>query len=438
MSYFNVLKSGGGSVVTPSATNGNIKVDNVEVIVYEHPAQHDPSIIATNSENQFVTQAEKNKITDTYTKAETDAKISGLINSAPATLDTLKELADALGDDPNFATTITTQIGQKVDKIAGKGLSTNDFTNEYKAKVDAIGTGGTTVNATDVVTDSTHLFVTQNEKNQWDAKSVVASSTTNGNILINGTETTVYTHPASHTAASITTDSTHRFVTDTQISTWNGKTVVADSATNGNILINGVDTNVYTLPSALSPSIITQDASNRFVTDTEKSTWNGKASTALASGSANGLMSSSDFTKLAGVETNANNYTHPASHAATMITEDSTHRFATDAEKTKWNYDKAFAICLMNPSDNTTSCSFVLPSNCTIKTVKVQLDVAPSASTNLEVYVAGTKITTIAFSTIATSYTANLNANAGDIVYVKILTANSTKALSAVFTVGDR
>ena len=293
MSYFNVLKSGGGSKVTPSTTNGNIKVDNVEVIVYEHPAQHDPSIIATNSENQFVTQAEKNKITDTYTKAETDAKISGLVNSAPATLDTLNELATALGNDPSFATTITAQIGQKVDKISGKGLSTNDFTDEYKAKVDAIGTGGTTVNASDVVTDSTHLFVTQNEKNQWDGKSVVAGSTTNGNVLINGTETIVYTHPSTHTAASITTDSTHRFVTDSQMSGWDSKTIVADSATNGNILIDGVETNVYTLPSALSPSVITQDASNRFVTDTDKTNWNGKASTSIATGSTNGLMSSS-------------------------------------------------------------------------------------------------------------------------------------------------
>lgn len=30
-------------------------------------------------------------------------------------------------------------------------------------------------------------------------------------------------------------------------------------------------------------------------------------------------------------------YTHPSNHAATMITQDATHRFVTDAEKTKWN-----------------------------------------------------------------------------------------------------
>jgi len=43
-------------------------------------------------------------------KGYTDNKIQTLLNNAPGALDTLKELADALGDDPNFATTITNYI----------------------------------------------------------------------------------------------------------------------------------------------------------------------------------------------------------------------------------------------------------------------------------------------------------------------------------------
>lgn len=46
-------------------------------------------------------------------RAYTTAQITALINAAPGALDTLKELADALGDDPNFATTISTLIGTK-------------------------------------------------------------------------------------------------------------------------------------------------------------------------------------------------------------------------------------------------------------------------------------------------------------------------------------
>ncbi|GKV70293.1 hypothetical protein NCCP2716_27910 [Sporosarcina sp. NCCP-2716] len=53
-------------------------------------------------------------------------------------------------------------------------------------------------------------------------------------------------------------------------------------------------------------------------------------------------LSSADFTtaekaKLAGIQAGATNYQHPATHPATMITEDATHRFVTDAEKTNWN-----------------------------------------------------------------------------------------------------
>ena len=47
------------------------------------------------------------------------------------------------------------------------------------------------------------------------------------------------------------------------------------------------------------------------MTDTEKATWNGKASTSVATTSANGLMSSTDKTKLDTVATSANNYSHP-------------------------------------------------------------------------------------------------------------------------------
>lgn len=56
----------------------------------------------------------------TYTKTETDnlinTRLAELVASAPAALDTLQELATALGNDPNFATTIATQLGNKADK----------------------------------------------------------------------------------------------------------------------------------------------------------------------------------------------------------------------------------------------------------------------------------------------------------------------------------
>ena len=51
------------------------------------------------------------------TLANLSTAVANLVNSAPATLDTLKELAVALNNDPNFATTITTLIGTKQAQI---------------------------------------------------------------------------------------------------------------------------------------------------------------------------------------------------------------------------------------------------------------------------------------------------------------------------------
>jgi len=50
------------------------------------------------------------------TQSYVTSAIAALVDSAPAALDTLNELAAALGDDANFSTTITTAIGNKVSK----------------------------------------------------------------------------------------------------------------------------------------------------------------------------------------------------------------------------------------------------------------------------------------------------------------------------------
>jgi len=57
-------------------------------------------------------------------KAYVDTEVSGLVDSAPSTLDTLNELAAALGDDANFSTTITNSIATKLP-LAGGTLTGN-------------------------------------------------------------------------------------------------------------------------------------------------------------------------------------------------------------------------------------------------------------------------------------------------------------------------
>lgn len=134
--------------------------------------------------------------TETYV----NNKFASIVDSAPETLDTLKELSDALGNDPNFATTIATQIGGKVDKVSGKGLSTNDYTTNEKNKLAGIAAGaevnqnafsnvvvGSVTVAADSKTDTLTLVAGNNVTLTPDA--------TNDKITI-ASKDTVYTHPS--------------------------------------------------------------------------------------------------------------------------------------------------------------------------------------------------------------------------------------------------
>ena len=60
----------------------------------------------------------------------------------------------------------------------------------------------------------------------------------------------------------------------------------------------------------------------------------------VASDSKNGFMSIENFVKLKGIAEGANNYTHPKTHQASIIVQDSTHRFVSDEDKSKWTDTK--------------------------------------------------------------------------------------------------
>ena len=64
--------------------------------------------------------------TQIATTAFVQTAVSNLVDSAPETLNTLNELSSALGDDPNFATTIASQIGLKADiTVVDEDFSSN-------------------------------------------------------------------------------------------------------------------------------------------------------------------------------------------------------------------------------------------------------------------------------------------------------------------------
>lgn len=96
-----------------------LRIDGIEII----------RIKATGPTGQ--TKAAGTNDTHLATTAFVQAALAALVDSSPAALDTLNELAAALGDDPNFATTVTNSLAGKL------GLSGGQMTGALRGKAGA-------------------------------------------------------------------------------------------------------------------------------------------------------------------------------------------------------------------------------------------------------------------------------------------------------------
>lgn len=125
----NVTASSGNSTFNNVTVNGTIDVTNTVIANVATP------VLSADAAN----------------KGYVDTVINNLIDSSPGTLDTLNELAAALGDDPNFATTVTNSIATKLalaggtmtgaiamggNKVTGLGTPTTGTDAVTKAYVD--------------------------------------------------------------------------------------------------------------------------------------------------------------------------------------------------------------------------------------------------------------------------------------------------------------
>lgn len=114
----------------------------------DYPKKTELANVATSGDytdliNTPTIPSTKGLATETYVQN----KIAEVVNSAPGTLDTLNELAQALGNDPNFATTMATELGKKANTanlatVATSG-SYNDLSN--KPTIPSVGNGTLTI-----------------------------------------------------------------------------------------------------------------------------------------------------------------------------------------------------------------------------------------------------------------------------------------------------
>ena len=223
--------------------------------------------------------------TQIATTAYTDAAVAAIVDSAPATLNTLDELAAALGDDTNFATTTATAIGLKAP------LASPTFTGTPTLPTGTIATTQTSGNNTTAV--ATTAFVATAVSSlprgvvayvREESGSMSLNSMFGGIIVLNGTTTTFtpvagrlyrcsysigsITQPASPGALIVTLnksggsnmdtsnlyESTTNIVSHTRVITLTSSQL-GTSPTNLSLSVQ-TDTSVTVTPSSVRPTII--------------------------------------------------------------------------------------------------------------------------------------------------------------------------------------
>lgn len=145
---------------------------------------------------------------DVATKAYVDTEVAGVVDSAPAALNTLNELAAALGDDANFSTTVTNSIAAKLPLAGGTmsgviAMGSNKITGvtdptaaqdaATKAYVDANASSYTLPVATNSVLGGIELF--SNTDQSVAANSVTTTASRTYGIQLNSANQAVVNVP---------------------------------------------------------------------------------------------------------------------------------------------------------------------------------------------------------------------------------------------------
>lgn len=130
-----------------------------------------------------------NNTNNYQTGEQVDAKVASIVDSAPETLDTLNELATALGNDPNFATTVANQIGQKADKTVVTIQANGLMSSTDKQKLDSVETNANASADFNAVVSAQTL---QDPEQEYITVSFTTQNTLTGTTTSNASGSTIY------------------------------------------------------------------------------------------------------------------------------------------------------------------------------------------------------------------------------------------------------
>lgn len=258
------IVAGNNITLTPDAKNDKLTITAKDT-TYNEATTSDAGLMSASDKtklNGIADGANKTIVDSALSSTSTNPVQNKVVNTAISNLNTLV-------GDTSVASQISNAVANKVDKVDGKGLSTNDYTTDEKNKLSGIATGaevnqnafsnvvvGSTTIAADSKTDSLTIVAGNNI--------TIAPDAANDKLTIAATDT-VYTHPTYTSKKSglykITVDGT-------------GHVSAATAVSKSDITALGIPAQ-----------------------DTTYST---------ATQSDNGLMSSGDKTKLDGIEIGAN------------------------------------------------------------------------------------------------------------------------------------
>ena len=253
-----------------------------------------------------VTQYEKNRLENVYTKEEVELLISRLMTNT-----VWKESVNTYED-------IFTTYPDPYD-----GWTVNVLDSDLTYKFDGIDWICISANVIPLATEEVDGKMSKEDKRKLDA---IASGANN------------YTHP---------NDPYTRHVTDDQIQYWSAKAdyILASYDADGlmtrddKVKLDGIEekANYYEHPSTHSARIIEQTDDLQFVSKNDKDYWSSKAPDRLVTQYIDGMMSKEDKIKLDNISAKANLYVHPTKHDPTIIEETEDKQFVSGQDKITWN-----------------------------------------------------------------------------------------------------